>query len=61
MIIIEHLQNGLISRRSDQNVYIRQRETGKEYIEAIDVLPCKYTYVETDKPIQSSADPPLDS
>lgn len=27
---------------------IRQMETGKTYIEAVDILPCDYTYEETD-------------
>ena len=31
---------------------IQQVETGIIYEEAIDVLPCRYTYVVTDKPIE---------
>ena len=30
---------------------IRQVETGKVYQEAIDVLPCTYTYEESDEPL----------
>ena len=32
--------------------YIKQVETGIEYPEAIDVIPCRYTYVVTDKKIE---------
>lgn len=31
---------------------IRQVETGVEYDEAVDLLPCRFTYVVTDKEIQ---------
>jgi hypothetical protein len=30
---------------------IRQIETGDEYSEAVDLVPCPYTYKETDTPI----------
>ena len=36
--------------------YIKQVETGIEYEEAIDVLPCKYTYIVTDKKIEEETD-----
>lgn len=36
---------------SDQGMKIRQIETGKLYEDAIDVMPCQYTYEETDIPI----------
>ena len=32
--------------------YILQVETGIEYSEAIDVIPCRYTYVVTDKKVE---------
>jgi hypothetical protein len=32
--------------------YIKQIETGIEYEEAIDIIPCKYTYMVTDKKIE---------
>ena len=31
--------------------YILQVETGIEYSEAVDVIPCKYTYKATDRPV----------
>lgn len=51
MIIIEQL--GDRERRySDQFVMLRQVETGKLYEDAVDVVPCLYTYEETDIPIE---------
>lgn len=40
--------------------YIRQTETGIEYSEAVDVLPCRYTYEATDKKIEQSGEPTAD-
>ncbi len=37
---------------SDEGYYIKQVETNIEYVEAIDVVPLQYTYVETDKLIE---------
>lgn len=37
---------------SDENFYIKQIETGIEYIEAIDVEGAPYTYEETNKKIE---------
>ena len=50
----------LVKTYSTENFYIRQVETGLEYTEAIDIgekvgedyKPSKYTYEETDKPIE---------
>lgn len=33
--------------------YIKQVETGVEYSEAIDIIPCRYTYVVTDKQVEN--------
>lgn len=53
MIIEEYVENGeRIRHYSDQNMKIRQVETGILYDDAVDVLPCAYTYVETDTPIE---------
>jgi hypothetical protein len=43
----------LIRHYSDINMYIIQNETQIEYVEAVDVVPCRYTYTETDKPIEN--------
>jgi hypothetical protein len=32
--------------------YIKQVETGNEYEEAVDLIPCRYSYVVTDKKIE---------
>ena len=39
---------------SDQGFYLLQNETGVEYSEAVDVESSKYTYSETDKPIETT-------
>lgn len=52
MIILETIDEGTRERRySDLNVYLRQIETGNLYEDAVDNIPCKYTYEETDIPI----------
>lgn len=38
---------------SDAGMMLLQVETGTLYGDAIDVIPCKYTYEETDTPIES--------
>ena len=53
MIIVELVDNDTRERRySDKNVMIRQVETGILYEDAVDVIPCKYTYEESDVPIE---------
>ena len=42
---------------SDANKYILQVETGFEYVDAVDVLPCRYTYEETDHDIEDITPP----
>lgn len=52
MIQTEFLKDGaLIRHYSDQGKMLLQVETGLEYAEAIDVVPCRYTYEETEKVI----------
>ena len=53
-VISENIKVGervLIKHKSDSNKYIRQVETGIEYASAVDVIPCRYTYEETEKEI----------
>lgn len=53
MIISQIIENGnRILQYSDKDVYICQVETDVLYESAVDVLPCKYTYVETEQPIE---------
>ena len=59
MIQTEYLNNGtLIRHYSDLGVLLLQKETGAKYSDPVDIVPCPYTYVETDEPIQ---DEELDS
>ena len=44
--------NDRIRHYSDRNMKIRQVETGKLYEDAVDVIPCNFTYEETDEPIE---------
>ena len=55
MIIEELKYNGTrIYHYSDQNMKIRQNETNILYADALDIIPCPYTYTETDIPIISN-------
>lgn len=57
MIKTEYLQDGrLIRHYSDNGMMILQVETGREYADTIDIVPCKYTYEETDKPISTDGE-----
>lgn len=47
---VEH--DNLVKHYSDEGKMILQVETGVKYSEAIDVYPCRYTYEETDEPIE---------
>lgn len=52
MLQTELLNNGtLIRHYSDSGKTLLQIETGIEYAEAIDVVPCRYTYEETENDI----------
>lgn len=52
MIVAEQINERLIKHYSDKGLYILQNETGIEYGEAVDVVPCRYTYTETNIPIE---------
>lgn len=41
----------LIRHYSDKNKMIKQVETGVEYTDAIDIYPCKYSYIESENDI----------
>lgn len=53
MILIEYLNDGaLVKHYSDKGVLLLQNETGVKYSDPIDVVPCLYTYTETDEVIE---------
>ena len=54
MVVEEILNERLVRHYSDKGMMILQVETGVEYADAVDVIPCRYTYEETDKPIETS-------
>lgn len=50
MIQTEYLNNGtLIKHYSDLGFMLLQNETGEKYADPIDVVPCQYTYTETNE------------
>lgn len=55
MILTELLNDGkLIKHYSDKSVLLLQVETGVKYPDPVDVVPCRYTYEETDEPIEDN-------
>lgn len=55
MIIIEQLDEGRRERRySDKGVKLLQVETNILYDDAVDVVPCKFTYEESEELIDNS-------
>lgn len=55
MLCTEYLENfQRVRHYSDENFMIRQIETNILYEDAVDVIPCKYTYEETDVLIDHS-------
>lgn len=60
MIIETIIENGLVLRKSDRGVYIRNMQTGFEYTEAVDIPNTErirrglkpYSYVETERVIE---------
>jgi hypothetical protein len=53
MIKTEYLNDGtLIRHYSDKGFMLLQNETGIKYADPVDVVPCRYTYTETDEPIE---------
>ena len=54
MILSEYLRNHtLIRHYSDRGVFLLQNETGVKYSDPIDIVPCPYTYAETDESIET--------
>lgn len=51
MVVKEVLSDSLVKHYSDSGMKLLQVETGIMYDEAIDIVPCKYTYEETNEPV----------
>lgn len=51
MIVEEQISPKRVRHYSDIGMMIRQVETGVIYQDAVDKIPCRYTYEETDEPI----------
>lgn len=54
MIIEEFLNDNFSKHYSNNRIYILQKETGNIYAEAINVLPCLYTYEEINQLIYNN-------
>lgn len=52
MILTELVPTNCIRHYSDQGIKIRQIETDTLWDDAIDILPCAFTYEETDIPVE---------
>ena len=61
MLIAELIEDGArVHHYSDEGFYIEQVETGIRYEDAIDVMPCRFTYTETDEKIPEPEEEPED-
>jgi hypothetical protein len=57
MIKTEYLNDGtLIKYYSDAGYMLLQVETGIKYADPVDVVPCRYTYEETDELIEDDSE-----
>ena len=55
MVQFEYLNDGtLIRHYSDAGFMLLQNETGITYADPVDVVPCRYTYTETDEPVETN-------
>lgn len=51
MVQVEQVSEMCVRHYSDAGYKLRQVETGNLYPDAVDVIPCAYTYEETDEPV----------
>jgi hypothetical protein len=51
-MIVTEMIDDRIRHYSDRGMKISQVETGKLYEDAVDIVPCPYTYDETGEPIE---------
>lgn len=54
MILTELLNEGTLIKHYSNSGYVLllQNETGEKYADPIDIVPCVYTYTETDEPVE---------
>lgn len=52
MIVEQRISDTLVRHYSDAGLMIRQVETGALYSDAVDVVPCRYSYEEADTPLE---------
>lgn len=52
--IIDHGTVQVIRHYSDSNLRLRQLETNELFDDAVDIMPCQFTYEETDIPIEDT-------
>ena len=53
MIQTEYLNDGTLTKHySDAGYMLLQNETGIKYADPVDIVPCRYTYTETDELIE---------
>jgi len=50
-VLEEQVSEMCVRHYSDKGFKLRQIETGIIYDDAVDVIPCRYTYEETDEPL----------
>lgn len=56
MVIEQQINDTLVRHYSDAGFMMRQVETGVLYSDAVDVVPCRYTYEETDTPVEPTTE-----
>ena len=61
MIQTEYLNDGtLIKHYSEAGFMLLQVETGIKYSDPVDVVPCRYTYTETEELVESEVEEEID-
>lgn len=56
MVITEFIEDKFVRHYSNLNVKVIQNETGAVYDEVVDIVPSKFTYSETNEPIEDILD-----
>ena len=56
MIVEQKINESLVRHYSNAGMMIKQVETGVLYSDAVDVVPCRYSYEETDTPVEQTTE-----